>query len=109
MSPGQSRRAESHVLRTEPDHASQTQLPFSNKPTHSGRRAGAARVNRKELKVVERDPDDDKFIECAVAGKAKYLVSGDLDLLSLGGYGSVKIVSSSRLLELIGSSKDGPT
>ncbi len=66
-------------------------------------------MNRKELKVVERDPDDDKFIECAVAGKAKYLVSGDLDLLSLGGYGSVKIVSSSRLLELIGSSKDGPT
>jgi predicted nucleic acid-binding protein len=30
-----------------------------------------------------RDPDDDKFLECAVAGGADYLVSADADLLSL--------------------------
>ncbi len=30
-----------------------------------------------------RDPADDKFLECAVAGGARYLVSADDDLLSL--------------------------
>ncbi len=31
-----------------------------------------------------RDPDDDKFLECAVAGAAEWLVTADHDLLSLG-------------------------
>ncbi|MFZ1058486.1 MAG: putative toxin-antitoxin system toxin component, PIN family [Candidatus Rokuibacteriota bacterium] len=30
-----------------------------------------------------RDPADDKFLECAVAGEADYIVSADDDLLSL--------------------------
>ena len=30
-----------------------------------------------------RDPSDDKFLECAVAGEADYIVSADADLLSL--------------------------
>ena len=30
-----------------------------------------------------RDPADDKFLECAVAGEADYIVSADADLLSL--------------------------
>ena len=30
-----------------------------------------------------RDPADDKFLECAVAGQADYVVSGDADLLTL--------------------------
>ena len=30
-----------------------------------------------------RDPNDDKFLECAVAGKADFVVSADNDLLSL--------------------------
>ena len=34
------------------------------------------------LRVV-RDPDDDKFISCALQVKADYLVTGDRDLTSL--------------------------
>lgn len=30
-----------------------------------------------------RDPDDNKFLECAVDAKAIYIVSGDKDLLAL--------------------------
>ncbi len=41
--------------------------------------------------TVCRDPDDDKFLECAVAAKADYLVTGDKDLRSLGEYEGVKI------------------
>ncbi len=32
---------------------------------------------------MSRDPTDDKFLECAVAGSADYVVSADADLLSL--------------------------
>ena len=43
---------------------------------------------------VCRDPDDDKFIECAVDGKAVFIVSGDKDLLSLESYKDVEIISA---------------
>ena len=28
------------------------------------------------LKIIEKDPDDDKFIECAVALNSKFIISG---------------------------------
>ncbi len=43
------------------------------------------------LQVCE-DRDDDKFIACALAGKAKCLVSGDLKLLSIGSYQGLEIL-----------------
>ena len=39
-----------------------------------------------------RDPKDDKFIACAVEGKANYIVSGDNDLLDLGVYQNIQIM-----------------
>jgi putative PIN family toxin of toxin-antitoxin system len=43
---------------------------------------------------VSSDPDDDKFLATAVAGRADYLVTGDVgDLLSLREYKGVRIVS----------------
>ena len=41
-----------------------------------------------------RDPDDDKFLECAVAGGADYIVSGDADLLSLREVQGIAIVDA---------------
>jgi predicted nucleic acid-binding protein len=32
---------------------------------------------------VENDPDDNKFIECAVALKSKVIVTGDQDLIAV--------------------------
>lgn len=34
-------------------------------------------ANPPKLHVVDTDPDDDMFIECAVALKAKFVISGD--------------------------------
>lgn len=51
------------------------------------------------IHVVKRDPSDNKFLECAVAGKASILVSGDKELLALGHYRSVRIQTLSRFLE----------
>jgi putative PIN family toxin of toxin-antitoxin system len=39
-----------------------------------------------------RDPDDDKFLECAVGGQADYIVTADNDLLSLGEIEHIPIV-----------------
>jgi putative PIN family toxin of toxin-antitoxin system len=49
---------------------------------------------------VCRDPDDDKFISCAVSASADFIVSGDRDLLDMGKYESVKIISASVLLKM---------
>ena len=46
-----------------------------------------------------RDPDDAKFITCAVAAGVRWLVSGDDDLLSLQRVQSVQILSVTTFLE----------
>jgi hypothetical protein len=46
---------------------------------------------RKRLHLVQRDPTDNKFLECTVAGKARVIISGDKDLLSLGRYRRIAI------------------
>ena len=46
-----------------------------------------------EIEVC-RDPDDDKFISCAVDGKAIVIVSGDKDLLVIGKYEDVVIMTA---------------
>jgi putative PIN family toxin of toxin-antitoxin system len=47
---------------------------------------------------VGRDPDDAKFIECALASGAPFVVSGDADLLDLRRVESVRIVTVSAFL-----------
>jgi len=44
------------------------------------------------LHVVAADPDDDKFIECALFGKAAFIVSSDHHLLEIGKYQNILIV-----------------
>ena len=42
---------------------------------------------------VARDPDDDKFLACALAAGVSVIVSGDLDLRSLGTWREIRILS----------------
>ena len=49
------------------------------------------------LRVVS-DSDDDKFVECAVALSAEFIVSGDRALRKLGRHGSIKILNPSDFL-----------
>jgi putative PIN family toxin of toxin-antitoxin system len=53
--------------------------------------------------VNSRDPDDDKFIRTAVAGSARWLVSGDKDLLEIGRLEATTILSPADMLERISS------
>lgn len=47
-----------------------------------------------------KDPDDDKFLSCAVSASADLIVSGDKDLCNLGRYRSVRIVTASDFLKM---------
>ena len=52
-----------------------------------------------KVKVVKDDPDDDKFIECAMALKAKVIVTGDKAIEAVGEYMGVKILTPQRFLK----------
>jgi len=56
------------------------------------------------VKVVLEHPADDKFIDCALAAKAVYLVSGDKHLLKVGSYRKTQILSVSEFLKLLDAS-----
>jgi uncharacterized protein len=51
-----------------------------------------------ELHAVDGDPDDDKFIECALVGSAEMIISGDHHLLDLGEYDGISILSAAKFL-----------
>jgi len=50
---------------------------------------------------VSRDPDDDKFIACALAGDCQLIISGDKHLLEVSGYQGVKVVAPREFLESV--------
>ncbi|MDH3503872.1 MAG: putative toxin-antitoxin system toxin component, PIN family [Nitrospirota bacterium] len=39
------------------------------------------------------DPDDDKFMACALAGRSKFICSGDKALLKISGYKGISVVT----------------
>lgn len=52
------------------------------------------------LHVVEKDPDDNKFIECAVELNADYIVTGDKALLEVSKYHNTLIVTPKHFVDL---------
>ena len=42
---------------------------------------------------VSTDPDDDKFLACALAGESTTIVSGDSDLINVSGYCGIKVLT----------------
>lgn len=50
-------------------------------------------VDSLKVKLVEADPDDDKFFACAIEGGADYIVSGDKHLHAVGEYKGIKVVT----------------
>jgi putative PIN family toxin of toxin-antitoxin system len=54
------------------------------------------------IEGVSSDPDDDKFLECALELEADRVVSGDSDLLELDSYMGIPILTPRELLEEVG-------
>ena len=56
---------------------------------------------RAKIKVAT-DPDDNKFIEAAISGKAKFLISGDQALIAVKRVRNVQIISTTDFLDRYG-------
>jgi putative PIN family toxin of toxin-antitoxin system len=53
-----------------------------------------------KVRGVCRDPGDDKFLACALSGSARFIVSGDRDLIDLKIYKTIRINKASEFLRL---------
>jgi putative PIN family toxin of toxin-antitoxin system len=55
----------------------------------------------KKINIIKSDPADNKVLECALEGKAQYIVSGDNHLLRLKVYMGIRIVTAAEFLESV--------
>lgn len=53
-----------------------------------------------KIEVVVDDPDDDKFLECAVALDSKIIISGDKHLKEIKKYIDIEIMSPREFIDL---------
>ena len=51
------------------------------------------------LEVMKDDPDDDKFLECAVAFDSKVIISGDKHLQQIKKYVDIEILSPRAFMD----------
>ena len=51
------------------------------------------------LEAVCDDPEDDKFLACALAGNSKLIISGDKHLLKVSGYRGVKVIKPRKFFD----------
>jgi putative PIN family toxin of toxin-antitoxin system len=51
------------------------------------------------IDLIKDDPDDNRVLECAVAGGADYIVSGDRHLLRLKAHDSIPILTARQFLD----------
>lgn len=58
-------------------------------------------IEPEHVPAISRDPKDDVFLACAAASQSDFLVSGDKDLLCLGEYAGIKIVTPAQFLEIL--------
>ncbi|MGD2099340.1 MAG: putative toxin-antitoxin system toxin component, PIN family [Desulfobacterales bacterium] len=54
---------------------------------------------KKMTAQVCEDPDDDKFLECALSGKSNLIVSGDKHLLKISGHKGIVIVNPRNFVD----------
>ena len=57
-------------------------------------------IDTQEFQVtICEDPDDNKFISCALASKSKIIVSGDKHLLKISGYEGILVLKPSEFTD----------
>ena len=69
--------------------------------------AEVVRIAR-EFPFIMEDPEDNKFLNCAIRGKADYLVTSDRHLLKLGDYLETRVCKPSQLLVALGVTRRKP-
>ena len=61
----------------------------------------AKAVELEDIPCVCRDPGDDKYVATAKAGGAEFIVTEDLDLLDLGEYDGIRVVTAETFLKIL--------
>jgi len=56
------------------------------------------------LSVIKEDPEDNIVLECALAGRVNYIVSGDKHLLYLKKFQGIPIIKTSEFLRIYAKS-----
>ena len=62
---------------------------------------GSMVVSGRSKVKASRDPDDNKFLAAAIEAEARFVVTGDRDLLDLRRYRNVQIITPARFLRII--------
>lgn len=63
--------------------------------------AAATNVQPLDVPAICRDPADDKFLAAGKAGSARFIISEDKDLLDLGSYEGIQIVTAETFLGML--------
>ena len=53
------------------------------------------------IKVVANDPNDNMVVACAIKAKAQYIVTRDDDILVIGKYKGIKIVTPEEFMDFL--------
>ena len=56
-------------------------------------------ITEEQIRFIEDDPKDDKFLEAAVTGNVDFIVSGDNHLLALKEFRSIPILSGREFVD----------
>lgn len=56
-------------------------------------------VPKEKLDIIKDDPDDNKVLECAMAGNADCIVTNDNHLLKMRKYKNIPIITTEEFLE----------
>jgi len=64
-------------------------------------RQAVAAAPSQQLTVIEVDPTDNRYLECALAAEAEVIVGGDRHLLALGEYEGIQILSPAGFLAFL--------
>jgi len=83
---------------------------FGLTKTEAGTRVRAIRAiahlvtPTERIDVITAKDDDNRILECALAARAEFLVTGDKEhLLPLGSYRDTRIVTPAQFLEILGT------
>jgi hypothetical protein len=55
-------------------------------------------IKTPKIQIIKNDPDDDKFIECAIALKADVVITGDREVLAVKEYDGIRILTPQQFL-----------
>ena len=54
---------------------------------------------KERLSIIKEDPADNKVLECALEGRAQFIITGDQHLLTLKHFGKITILTANNFLE----------